>query len=112
MPPWKPGLVWKLGALRPEKPAGGAEKPPPCEAEEPACDPEKPPCDPPRCAPAAIANQAIITATAARRFIGRFYAKPGNPELNSEEGGDATVLARTTPSQRNQIGPVRSCLEA
>ena len=36
MPPWK------LGALWPEKPAGGAEKPP-CEAEEPPCEPEKPP---------------------------------------------------------------------
>ena len=68
----KPPL--KAGALRPENPPDGAEKP--------ACEPEKPPpppCDPPPCcAKAWQENQATITATAARRFMEAFYACLGN----------------------------------
>ena len=82
--PRGPHASVEAGTAVAQKPAEGAEKPP-CEAEEPPCEPEKPPCDPPRCAPAAVANQATITATAARRIIGAFYAKSGNPESYSEE---------------------------
>src|ERR1700749_5158284 len=88
--PLKLGELWKTGALcmtgalcitgpvGPKNPAGGAENPP--------CEPEKPPWDPPRCAPASVANQATITATAARRFIARFYAQIWKSVSNSDCG--------------------------
>jgi hypothetical protein len=61
------------GEENPPRNAGAPWLNPPAGGEKPACEPDKPPCDPPRCANAPEESQATITATAARRFIKRFY---------------------------------------